>query len=848
MLPRSLKISNFLAYRAPDPVRFDGIHLACLTGPNGAGKSSLLDAMTWALWGKARSSRAEDLIHMGQQDMYVQFDFEQEGTLYRVMRQRSRKGNLGKLEIFALAPDNKLVTHTQQSARATQDYINRLLRLDYETFIKSAFLQQGKADLFTTSTPAERKQTLSDILGLDQWARYEEAAKTKLKNIDAELKMIKLSIDSIDTELAREPGLRGELERAEAAHGEAQHALARAEIRLKEVEAAPTELNTARIKKGDSERRMRDWKKDLAALVSEIETRQERIAGYERDLTEHETIEQGYAALVAAREADHALGDKLRQLNELDKRAADLVRQLDRERAILDSEVSGYLARIDELERRAALIDPAELTAAQQEVAEMQVLSEQREALNEQITALKTRQAELKGTNDTLTAEGRERNDRITRLQGTEGALCPLCGQPLSEEHRDELIAQLEAERDEKRAIWKENEESIKQIRTEIGEWETQIKAFDRDLKHQRALMEKAGRLQEQYDAAQQAGDELTAAQANLAAVQTLLETDDYAHVIRAELAETEAAQNALGYDADAHKSVGAQIETYREFERRYTQLQVAMSALPAERDSLDGCFRRHETLENALMEEQNTIDAVEIEIARLEVLVKEYQERSLEVARQRTLERQVYERVVNAQQELRALESQRQRRTSLEQRRAQLSYEEGLYDELRTAFSKNGVPALIIDSVIPELEQTTNDLLTRMTDGRMHLKLQTQREKITGGVAETLEIEIADELGTRNYEMYSGGEAFRINFALRVALSQLLARRAGAHLRTLFIDEGFGTQDDDGRNKLVEAINAVSSEFDLILIITHMEDLRDSFPVHIVIDKTPTGSRVAVR
>ncbi len=154
----------------------------------------------------------------------------------------------------------------------------------------------------------------------------------------------------------------------------------------------------------------------------------------------------------------------------------------------------------------------------------------------------------------------------------------------------------------------------------------------------------------------------------------------------------------------------------------------------------------------------------------------------------------------------------------------------------------------MIIETAIPELEAATNDLLGRMTDGRMALRLMTQKDKVTGGVAETLDIEIADELGTRSYETYSGGEAFRINFAIRVALSQMLTRRAGAQLRTLFIDEGFGTQDDSGRNKLIEAIRAIQDQFNLILVITHIDELRDSFPVHVVVEKTINGSRFAVR
>jgi exonuclease SbcC len=154
----------------------------------------------------------------------------------------------------------------------------------------------------------------------------------------------------------------------------------------------------------------------------------------------------------------------------------------------------------------------------------------------------------------------------------------------------------------------------------------------------------------------------------------------------------------------------------------------------------------------------------------------------------------------------------------------------------------------MIIDTVTPELEESANRLLAAMTDGRMSLTLQTQREKVTGGLQETLMLQISDELGTRDYELYSGGEAFRINFALRIALSQLLARRANAHLRTLFIDEGFGTQDDDGRIKLVDAINRIQDQFDMILVITHIDELRDSFDVHLQVQKTPNGSQVLIR
>ena len=161
--------------------------------------------------------------------------------------------------------------------------------------------------------------------------------------------------------------------------------------------------------------------------------------------------------------------------------------------------------------------------------------------------------------------------------------------------------------------------------------------------------------------------------------------------------------------------------------------------------------------------------------------------------------------------------------------------------------FGVKGVPAMIIEAVVPEIEAEANELLTRMTAGRMKVAIETQRETLGGKIVETLEIRVADDLGTRAYENYSGGEQFRVDFAIRIALSKLLARRAGAQLQMLVIDEGFGTQDAEGRERLVEAITAVQDDFARILAITHIEELKDAFPVRIEIARTERGSQIQV-
>ena len=151
----------------------------------------------------------------------------------------------------------------------------------------------------------------------------------------------------------------------------------------------------------------------------------------------------------------------------------------------------------------------------------------------------------------------------------------------------------------------------------------------------------------------------------------------------------------------------------------------------------------------------------------------------------------------------------------------------------------------MLIETVVPRLEEETNLLLGRMTDNRMHVKLETQRERRSGAgePIETLEINVSDELGTRNYEMYSGGEAFRVNLALRIALSRVLSQRTGAPLPTLFIDEGFGTQDASGRERILDVISAIEDDFDKIIVITHLDDLKDMFPARIEVQKDASGS-----
>ncbi|MGC8786971.1 MAG: AAA family ATPase, partial [Anaerolineae bacterium] len=143
MIPVRLRLQNFMCYRQPTPLDFTGIHLACLAGDNGHGKSALLDAITWALWGRARARSDDELVTLGQKEMEVEFEFLLENTLYRVIRKREL-GRRSALE-FHVKANGQFRALTGSTQRDTQARINEVLRMDYETFINSALLLQGRA-------------------------------------------------------------------------------------------------------------------------------------------------------------------------------------------------------------------------------------------------------------------------------------------------------------------------------------------------------------------------------------------------------------------------------------------------------------------------------------------------------------------------------------------------------------------------------------------------------------------------------------------------------------------------------------------------------------------------------
>jgi exonuclease SbcC len=315
-------------------------------------------------------------------------------------------------------------------------------------------------------------------------------------------------------------------------------------------------------------------------------------------------------------------------------------------------------------------------------------------------------------------------------------------------------------------------------------------------------------------------------------------------------LADIDNELKVIGYDAAAHDASRKLEALARTAEGEYRALEVARAALqPLEREITEAQGQLETSIAEATHLQRDYDDScARLAAAEAEAPDLEAAERILHDL----LEQENNQRleVGAAQQKVMVLKDLKARLKDLTAQREGFARLVGQYKLLERAFGKDGVPALLIEQALPEIETRANNLLDRLSEGNMSVRFATQaqfKDKKREDLKETLDILISDGAGTRDYELYSGGEAFRVNFAIRLALSELLAKRAGARLQTLVVDEGFGSQDAMGRQHLIEAINMVKQDFAKVLVITHIDELKEAFPNRIEVEKTDRGSVIRV-
>ena len=833
-----------------------GMHTLCLSGENGNGKSALLDAITWSLWGESRAgkNKHDDLVRIGADEMSVQFSFEMDGQLYRVLRKRSKRASGNQWQLQQETPDQGLGTGwrplTGNTDRETEAAIQKLLRMSYDTFINSAYLRQGQADQFVRQTPGKRKEILADILDLSRYDQLEAKAREKTREAAAAATDLEREIHVLDAELA-----------GEDAHREALTLLQTRRQELHdEQEALRAEWDSLKNRKGqlEGQKQFTDALKyqreglqtELTELTNELRDHQDELEGLRGLLAQHDEICRDYAALLAARKAAGELEESVQRWH----KGQQMLGVAEREWLTAENEVRARadqalrdfeqaIGRVKEyplLKKDHETLAPRVAEAEAAEVEREATLSK-REGIEKQFHALREESAGL----DVQIRQWQERLEALSQQRG----VCDVCDSPLPADRvatiRESYEAHLTKAQGERKRI-RAKAAALKDETSALQKWEAGLETQIRSGRNDRVRL---GQLEQQMFQLEEIQKDIPNLTSQRQATAKVLQEQAFAPEVRSRIENYKAHLMRLMGVEEQYTDAKARLSLLTDAERRHLELQHAQKTLRDAELRLAKTqkeqARRLDSLK--LVETQMAaLPDVSSELAQIEMRTEQV---VLQGKAKRQEESGAIQEIGSREDALKRLALLRANRTEKEKHLFSTRQEQEVHKLLTEAFGKKGVQALIIENAIPELQEEANRLLERLTDGDMSLYFETVEEgksKNTGPI-ETLKIKVSDSLGTRPLEMYSGGEGFRAAFALRIALSKLLARRAGARLQTLIIDEGFGTQDGKGREKLVDALNAIGSEFEKIIVITHIDELKDAFPTRIEVVKTAAGSQITV-
>lgn len=485
MIPLRLQLHNFMSYGDVQPLDFNGIDLACLSGDNGVGKSTLLDAVTWVLWGKCRAAHDDDLVRQGAWDMWVSFEFDLEGQKYRVVRKRSkrRKGQ-GSLEFmvssgkehktgftasngvsltFVRTPDIRsphesgrpislgqesfggwtLLTGTSKAE--TQQKIINTLRMKYDTFINSAFLRQGHADEFTIKRPHERKAILGEILGLFLYDQLETKVKERIKIKQIEKESLVRLLEDEQVQLKNKDKYRKEVEKIEKSLAGVSGEIKKKEEEVAKLQEKKIDLETKVKQIRELEQKIADFTKDIQDLGQDIKGHSQVISAAQKLIGQKDKIEEKFAEYKKniRLQEEYDQKAKLRTTLVEEKRAienkiVDAKHSLEMQRGKIQAKLESLKERVNKKSslRKERNNLRVELESLEQKEKETEGLKKDLYMIREKLVEKRTELSRLK-------QEGEEIKSKTGSLSQAK-AVCPLCKQNLSLSHRQEIILDLE--------------------------------------------------------------------------------------------------------------------------------------------------------------------------------------------------------------------------------------------------------------------------------------------------------------------------------------------------------------------------------------------------------------------
>lgn len=772
----SMRMQNFRQHEDTSITFEKG--LTGIIGPNGAGKSTILEGIAWALYGNAAARGTRDSIRFSgakaRSAVRVQLVFDLAGHRYRVVR------GLTSAECFLDDADAPIAS----TISGVSELLQRRLGMTRSEFFHTYFTGQKDLDVMATLGPTERARFLSRVLGYDKLTGAQELVRERRRALVAEAAGLKQGMP--DSDAVSQQAATAKLHLAAAAErvrtaGNAHTHCARdladitpvwanAQIERERGQQLQAEL---RVSEGNASAVLRDLDR-LARQLAEIEQAQGEVAPLVTAVAPLPKLRSDLAAqdqLATAESRRQTLLERLRTVAEEEVRLAERGVQLETAPQ-LERDTSAHLAT---LRNNLAIIEH------ELEVERTAWVRDRQEA-ETRLEALRAQFADLEQQHKTMKGLG-------------EDTPCPTCGRPLGKSYYsvlDLLTEQLDTvqvdgnyyrQRLEQLGKPQADLETIEE-RRRVAQQETAV-TDRRLLKIQNAVQELNG-LQEQ----------LTNAAVRLA------ET-------RHKLSELPA-----GYDVSQHTALRTEVARLVEVERSIARLSGLLEReAPTRAEQAKAREQQALTDERVqtLREQRAALQLDETGFADL----RERHDRTAARARAAELESVAAAgEQTQAQSELQSAEMRRAELERLTVRLVELEVERRLHDELDRTYSD--LRTDLNTQLRPELAEIAGDFLRSLTDGRYSaLEFDDDYNVIV------LENEVPKVV-------VSGGEEDLCNLVLRLAISQMIAERAGQSFSLLILDEVFGSLDETRRDNVVELLRGLQDRFEQVIVITHIEQVRE--------------------
>lgn len=859
MIPVKLSLKNFLSYGEDvPPLDFTQFHVACLSGNNGQGKSSLLDALTWSVWGEGRKGNQEkkadnSLLRMGQTDMQVEFIFDLESDRYRIIRSFSRAGKSSKANLEFQVYDqkeNKYISLSCPSTRETQERINKTLRLDYHTFINSAFILQGRTNEFSKKTARERKEVLSEILGLSRYDELADLAKSYLKEVNNIILSKDNRLEYIAQELAQVDFYKENIKRLSEEHARISQKIKEKEEQINRLKERVNFLQHKSEEFDELIRRIEQLGQEIARGEKEIELKKKEITSCEEMISRREAILTKFEDYQKFNAENNELTLKLQEIRKVEEEKILIERKIESGRTDLIIEIKNKQDRHKDLQVKAEQKEKnkTELLELEKKIKDIKLLEEESEEVREKGNKLNVRLNSIKNKIEGLEKDIGNNEEKVRLLRENPEGECPLCETKLNVDKKkkieDKLNGEINLSRTEMEKFKREEEAADGEREKLVIRW----KEIKENIKDKDIWQQRLSKIQFEYKESERAIKMIIGLQEEIKKTEKIIEDKNYALEEQKKLKGLEEQIKNIDYDEERHSQFNRKIEELHNAPVERARLEEAEKKVDPLRTTLAEWKENYRQKDLDFKDSEKKIEKIKIELKELPSLKERLVPEEQLLKSDLTLKEEILEEKGGYQSKFEQCLKLEKEKKEMGEELEKSRREKDIYEKLIVAFGKNGIQALIIENALPEIEEEANNLLAKLTNNSTQLTMESLRDLKSGRLKETLEIKISDEMGVRDYELYSGGEAFRIDFSLRIALSKLLTRRAGTRLRTLVIDEGFGTQDEEGLDNIVEAIQSISDDFDKILVITHLESLKNAFPVRIEVTKLPEiGSRFKI-